>query len=415
MRTRFTSSRVLTILALSLTAVMLMSADGEADRGPKKGLSTEAGAELEASGVTKYLGEFSPAISTDVDDGWTKHTFDPAGGAGPICIAGTPYSVFTRPGKKDKLLIFTQGGGACWQDFYNCNVLSEDQEPDGSFPGVFDPGNPDNIFADYSIVYMPYCDGSTFGGDNFVFDPAWQAFIEAQLGLPPGAGPPARFHYGLRNLSAGMDVAKATFPRASKITVAGSSAGGVGAAAFAPFLARFQYGNNKELTVFNDAGPIAVNLDPDNVEAQDDIAARAADWDFGKFYPESCVACDDKGQQTEIIRWRLDNDSTIREAFYETDSDLTNRFFTRLLYDPAGYRNLVVMEHGLLNEAHPDRYKRFIVAGDTSHTALQSPLFYSQTANGVLLNEWTAEFVWNGDGDSQGDDIWIDIVEDPAP
>ena len=72
-----------------------------------------------------------------------------------------------------------------------------------------------------------------------------------------------------------MDVAKATFPDAKRITVAGSSAGGVGVAAFAPFLARFVYGNNDKLTVFNDAGPIAVNLD-----AADAVAARAADWQF---------------------------------------------------------------------------------------------------------------------------------------
>ncbi len=91
------------------------------------------------------------------------------------------------------------------------------------------------------------------------------------------------------------------------------------------------------------------------------------------------------GQATAIIDWRLDNDSTIREAFYETDSDLTNRFFTRLLFDPVGFRNLVVTEHGLLNAAHPDRYKRFIVADDTSHTALQTPLFNIQEANLELV------------------------------
>jgi hypothetical protein len=121
-----------------------------------------------------------------------------------------------------------------------------------------------------------------------------------------------------------MDVAAATFPRPKNITVAGSSAGGVGAAAFAPFLARFEYGNNTQLTVFNDAGPIAVNL-----AEQADVAARAADWQFDQFYPASCTACDAFGQQTAIIEWRLDNDSTIREAFYETEFDLTNRFFTK--------------------------------------------------------------------------------------
>jgi len=419
MRTRFNSSRVLTILALSLTAFLLMSANGEA--GPP-GLNSQAGQELRDAGVDKYLGDFTPVISQDVGDGWTKHTFDPDGGNGPICIAGTPYSMFTRAGNSKKLLIMLQGGGACWQNFYNCNVLAEDQEAPAPRVGIWDFDSPDNPFADYSIAYMPYCDGSTFGGDNDVFDPAWQTFIEGVLGLPPGAGPPARFHRGLRNLSAGMDVAGATFPRPKTITVAGSSAGGVGAAAFAPFLARFVYGNNTKLTVFNDAGPIAVNLGTPPGPGGPDISwlsvyARQADWQFAQFYPASCTDCDPFGQQTAIIDWRLENDATIREAFYETDSDATNRFFAQgdgTLMDAAVYRDLILTEHGALNDAYPKRYKRFIVAGDTSHTALQSPLFYNQEANGLPLNEWTNEFVLNGDGDSQGD-IWTDIVEDAVP
>ena len=65
-------------------------------------------------------------------------------------------------------------------------------------------------------------------------------------------------------------------------------------------------------------------------------------------------------------------------------------------------------EHGLVNAAHPNRYKRFIVAGDISHTALQSPLFYTQEANGVLLNEWTRDFLVTPR-------FWVDIVEDAIP
>ena len=76
-----------------------------------------------------------------------------------------------------------------------------------------------------------------------------------------------------------------------------------------------------------------------------------------------------------------------------------------LLGDPLGFRDLIVTEHGFLNEAHPNRYKRFIVAGDISHTALQTPLFYSQDADGVLLNEWTGDFL-------KPTRSWIDIVED---
>jgi len=364
------------------------------------GLTPEAFLELEAAGVSKYIGEFTPASSTDVGDGWTKHTFDSDSGSGPICIAGTDYSVFTRAGNPAKLLIFEQGGGACWQDFYNCNVVLENN-PLPPFPqvdgaGIWNRDNPDNPFADYSVVYMPYCDGSVFTGDNDVYDPDFGAAI----GVPAAV---VRFHRGLRNQTAGMDLAKALFPHANRITVAGSSAGGVGVAGFAPFLARFEYGNNVHLTVLNDAGPVTVNL-----AATGDIAARAADWDFGQFYPASCTDCDDMGQATEIIKWRLANDRTIREAFYETDADLTNRFFLGLLFDPAGFRNLVVTEHGLIHAAHPNRYKRFIVAGDTSHTAVQTPLFYTQDANGVLLNEWTRDFLVPKPS-------WQDIVEDPIP
>jgi hypothetical protein len=209
--------------------------DDDSGESPQ-GLNRAAAKELSEAGVDKYLGT-SRSVASDYGV-WTRHDFDPVylpdasypSGIrpdGPVCIAGIPYSVFTRQGNPQKLLIFLQGGGACWQGFYNCNVLAEDQAPpqNGPFPGVFDSTAGDNPFADYSVVYMPYCDGSTFGGDSDVSDEAF-----------PGG---TRHHRGLRNASAGMDVAADMFPKASQITVMGHSAGGVGAAAFAPFLARF--------------------------------------------------------------------------------------------------------------------------------------------------------------------------------
>jgi hypothetical protein len=393
MRSRFSTLRNIGLLGLVLAFSMGM--------GNTCGLSPQAFSELSDAGVDKYIGEFTPVSSADVGDGWTKHTFDTDGGNGPICIAGTAFSVFTRAGNPSKLLIFEQGGGACWQDFYNCNVLAEAQEPPVARVGIWDFDSKDNPFADYSIVYMPYCDGSVFSGDNDVFDPAFGQAI----GVPAAV---VRFHRGLRNQTAGMDLARATFPNASQITLAGSSAGGVGVAGFAPFLARFEFGNQSKLTVFNDAGPVATNLD-----AVDDIAARQADWQFDQFYPASCTECDAFGQSTAIIDWRLRNDSTIREAFYETDGDATNRFFLDLL-PPNGtqqdYRDLILAEHGALNATAPGRYKRFIVSGDNSHTALQSPLFYTQEVDGVLLNEWTDDFLVPRP-------FWVDLVQDfiPAP
>ena len=432
---------------INLFLVICLSITSGTALADVSGLNAGALSELQDAGVDKYLGT---AVSTQSEHGvWTKHSFDsrltpdatyPSGFRpdGPACIAGTDYSVFTRKGDPKKLLIFLQGGGACWQDFYNCNVLAEAQSPptDGPFPGVFDSTAPDNPFADYSVIYMPYCDGSTFGGDNDVDDSAWQAAIEEELELPPGFGPPTRFHRGLRNASAGMDVAADMFPRAKQITVMGHSAGGVGAAAFAPFLARFVFGNNTKLTVYNDAGPIAVNLGTPPGAGGPDIPwlsvwARQNDWQFQQFYPQSCIddgRCNAFGQQTGIINWRLENDSTIREGFYETDSDRTNRFFAQgdgSRMDPVVYRNLILTEHGALNEAYPRRYKRFIVSGDDTHGAVQvtadtpnfpfpQPFsFYTQEANGTLVSKWATEFVRIGARQSRFG--WKDTVEDYVP
>jgi len=406
---------LLGIFLLSNSSIAL----SDDDNNGRKGLNRNARNELIQSGVTKYSGQFTPAVTADVGDGWTMHTFDPDGGDGPICIAGTPFSAFTKEENPKNLLIMMQGGGACWQDFYNCNILSEAQEPppdqigiwaDSESPGSFLQPNP---LDDYSVVYMPYCDGSVFTGDNVVVD----------ANFPFG---PVRFHRGLRNATAGIDLAKKMFPKARRILVAGSSAGGVGASSFAPFLVRMAFGNQRQLSVFNDAGPVAVDLN----DFRGGIPLRAADWNFDQFFPASCTECSALGQQTAIIKWRLDNDSTIRESFYSTDGDATDRFFLGVPTQEM-YRELIVTEHGKLNAAHPDRYKRFIRSGDDFHTALQTPFFYIGTANGVPLFEWVDDFLKPGkrayrerddDDDSDSDDkkgpkksAWVDIVEDFVP
>ena len=349
------------------------------------GLDRHAQRELQAAGVTQYLGQFTPSASEDAGGGWIRHRFDANQGGplqGPICVTGSEYSVFTRVRNPRKLLIFMQGGGACWQGTYSCTPIVD---VDGNRPppppvGLWSDAGLDigfgaipNPFADYSIVFLPYCDGSVFTGDNDVLDP------EYPLG-------PVRFHRGLRNLSAGMDVAKQLVPRPQRIVVAGSSAGGVGAASFAPLLARFLYGNYRDLAVFNDAGPNALNL-----LDTDGVLARAADWRFGQFYPKSCRDCDELGQGTALVRWRFNRDSTVRESFYSTDGDATNRFFMRVPTQVA-YRELILSVHGALNREFPFRYKRYIESGSDTHTALQTPLLYLAVVNDIPFNTWVTDF-----------------------
>src|SRR6056297_3038046 len=132
----------------SILVLCLAIASGSALAAPS-GLNDKAMEELRAAGVDKYLGT---SQSTASDYGvWTRHDFNPklveddtspsgVRADGPVCLTGTPYSVLTRQGDPKKLLIFMQGGGACWQNFYNCNPFAQTQfpEPTGPYPGVFD-------------------------------------------------------------------------------------------------------------------------------------------------------------------------------------------------------------------------------------------------------------------------------------
>ena len=66
---------------------------GDGYHHKRNGLNRHAKKELIAAGVTQYVGQFTPAVSTDAGQGWTKHTYLTDAVVGPICIAGTPAAI----------------------------------------------------------------------------------------------------------------------------------------------------------------------------------------------------------------------------------------------------------------------------------------------------------------------------------
>jgi hypothetical protein len=356
------------------------------------GLSVRAFLDLHASDVDRYVGEFVPATSEPAGE-WVKHTYDTLAGDGPICIAGGAFTAFTRARDPHKVAIFLNGGGACWQDFYFCSITASGSPPgpSGIFADSFDAGGGniiENPLADWSMVFVSYCDGSVFGGDNTVVDP----------GFPGGV----RHHRGLRNVTAAIDLAKDEFPNAKKILLSGSSAGGYGVAGVSPFVVRFVYGNIPRLYVFNDSGPAVTNLAQPAA-----IAARVNDWAYTQFIPSTCTDCTVDKQPAELVEWMLENDGQVREALYSTDGDATIRFFLSIPTQ-AEYRDLLLDTHDPIHAAFPNRYKRFIRSGSSQHTALGGNLFYTAEIDGVPLHEWTGDFVDQKFG-------WIDLIEDFIP
>lgn len=361
-------------------------------------------------GLTRHLGAALPREEAERAGGVTTFTFDPADG--PVCMRGAAFRASIRETESEDLLIFLQGGGACWSDF----CLAVTTAPAGIPRTDLLRNDPENPLGGWDVLYVPYCDGSLFAGERDVDE--------------DGDGEPDRFHRGLANLSAALSVAALRFPSPRRIVLAGSSGGGFGTI-LAAYLVRYVY-PGVPIDVLNDAGlGVARGDDPAFVgRIIDDFGAR-------DFIPNDCEGCIDDGHITELVRHLLDRDPQVRVAAISSWYDyIISQVF--LMSTPDAFRDALDAETTALHEAHPERYRRFIFDGE-AHTALLGNVsgivgsdlgsvelpadaatllsrveiasMYERSIDGVTLASWIGAMV------SQGD-AWRDLVEpagDPPP
>ena len=166
-------------------------------------------------------------------------------GGDAVCARGTPYTFFVRSGDPNKLLIFFEGGGACWNDA-TCapnsgtfDEVVEGGEAANYTQGIFAP-NPDNPLAGYTIVFVSYCTGDYHLGTKAV----------------DYAGGTVQ-HKGYVDATAALNWTFATYKRPTDIVVAGCSAGAIGSIYYAPTVARHY--RSAHLTQFGDAGVGVIN------------------------------------------------------------------------------------------------------------------------------------------------------------
>ena len=392
-----------------LLSALVLAACGGSDEGfepytPEPG--TPEAIAFEA-GITEQLGAIRPSGKT-VDGPNTTYTFDPDDG--PVCMRGDEFAMTVQERSGDDLLIFLQGGGACWSDFCLAVTKAQPNVPDNDILLEEDR----NPIGDFDIVYVPYCDGSLFAGQRDIDE--------------DGDGEPDRFHHGLANLSAALTQGYRHFPEPGRIVLAGSSGGAYGTI-LATFLVRYVY-PGVPIYVLNDAGiGIAQSADPAFVgRLLDDFGAR-------DFVPDDCPDCIADGHVTGLIDYALERDPNLRVAAISSwyDSVISGTF---LMLDPETFAADVDSETTELLEAHPDRYRRFLYEGQ-AHTALLNNVngviggdfsavefppgvlmmlsglsiesMYSLESEGVLLRDWIAAMLANDLGG------WVDVRPDPGP
>jgi hypothetical protein len=336
------------------------SGDESGETGDGDGDGEEPFAEVYEQGLTDHLGTVDPA-STLEDGDTTHYLFDPDDG--PMCLRGGDYWMSVRRGSHDgaDLLIFQQGGGACWSDL--CSAFESLGAPAVPNSGMLNQELSGNAFAGWNVVYLPYCDGSLFVGDIDIDDDQ--------------DGQTDRFHHGLINLSAGLDVAKQEFPEVTRIVLAGASAGSYGVHV-SNMLVRALW-PDAELIIVADAG-LGIGR-PGNFEFIPDLLEE---WNVLHLVPESCSTCI-TDHITGLPNWQLTRDPNMRFAAISAyDDAIIGGVFLQLA--TGEYATAMTAELAKLASDHPGRYHRFLYSGPL-HTAT-----VADTQNGGGLEGLTATY-----------------------
>jgi len=120
----------------------------------------------------------------------------------PACLDGSSYAYYALPGKVNKWVLMIAGGGWCFQ-MSDCFARTQPDYAGGSLGSskywsewywAFDFGP---HFADWGVVYLPYCDGAGFTGS--VQEPVPYALRKHPA--RPGVHSPIELHSKVAELS----------------------------------------------------------------------------------------------------------------------------------------------------------------------------------------------------------------------
>ncbi|MBI5070354.1 MAG: esterase [Deltaproteobacteria bacterium] len=299
------------------------------------------------------------------------------------CDDGSATGVAVSPGTGTDLVVFLNGGGACW-DYLTCYVLNTASHgPFGAaqferlrttaLPGsILDRGLAGNPFADATLVFVPYCTGDIHGGDSVV---TYTGPSDSRV----------HHHVGHANVLAFLRRLAATWPSPQRLVVAGASAGGFGA--LLNYDAFRHYWPAASAFLVDDSGP---PLGPGAVSPQL-LSAWYASWRLDRTLDPVCgSACrtDLSAQITGLSR-RYPHDrlallSSLQDqvisAYYQLSGAELEAALLRVTADVIG---------------PTANFRAFLVAG-SSHTMLGDPAAFSQ---GISLLGWLEQ-------ETSGDAAW---------
>lgn len=324
-----------------------------------------------ASDAPQSTGTPTEASATPTD--WQK--ISPA--ANTTCSDGSPYSFFVRQGDPNKLLVYFQGGGACWfrqncdpqmSPSYSIQVGNIDR---ANF-GIFNLDNPDNPFKDHTTVFAPYCTADVhMGASDTVYPPVEEG--QADLVIR---------HQGRANVEAVLQWTYEHVPSPQNIFVTGSSAGAIPSPLYTALIAD-HYVNARIAQLGDGAGGYRrTNNDsrPDEQWGTFDFITQ--EQGFANLRPETMTY-----ESLYIAAAQAHPDITFAE--YDAAEDAVQKRFLSM----SGQKDVALQQAIEANHADIRRevgnFSSYIAGGD-SHTILGRPEFYTLASNGVAIRDWVA-------------------------
>ena len=328
-----------------------------------------------AGGGDSGGGRHAVAALPQLANAWTK--VEPGGHT--TCARGTTYSFWVRPGTVNRLLLYFEGGGGCW-DAASCapgsrffNDTTGDFDNPTLRDGVFDLDNPDNPFKDYYMVFVPYCTGDVHMGNNVK---TYQTEDGTELTI---------HHKGFINSSTAVDWAYRHFGGPEQVFVAGCSAGSIGSIMFAPYVINQYPGSqviqlgDSEAFVFDhpldlQGGYAAHDNFPNWIPAMGEI--KPGEFTMARFY--SAIA--GFYPQYTFSQYNTAHDY-IQQSFYFAN--------LRPESTPVPWENALQASLNEIRTASPN-FRSYTSSG-TEHCITPTPRFYTEQVGSVRFRDWVSD------------------------
>jgi len=335
----------------------------------------------EMQGVMAYGAGGAPKTPT-LGAGWTK--IEPAGDT--MCAEGTPFAYWVHPGTVNRLVVYFEGGGACWNaatcsnpDIYYDHTVDETDNPTDRTQGIGDLDNPDNPFKDWYMVFIPYCTGDIHWGDNT------QTYTAAD-----GTSTVIN-HKGFANVSAVMDWIESQFEKPEKIFVSGCSAGSYGSIMGAAHIHKLY--PDVSLYQLGDSGA--------GVITPEFFASGFPNWGAAQNIPDWIPGLQ---PWTELTMAKLytavaDFYSSDRWSQYNTAHDAIQTFFYSAMDGDGDWGQLMLASIHEIQDSAPN-FHAYIAPGEI-HCITGDDNFYAREVNGVKLSDWVEAMV--------NDQTWDDV------